>query len=141
MDSLNGHRIEVIDAFAPPTSDRHQPGIDKDLEMVHHGETAQCVDRPTQLAGRPWSLAQFVENAAPALIRQRAKHGIVACALDSPRHHVAKLSHILRSVSTSEVRLRRATSMSRHPVWGKSLSPGSGAVGRYRQATNGRRTA
>lgn len=77
-------RLEVVQPMAAPPLFPNKPRRPKDGQMFRRSRAAQ-VKKASEFSGRPWPVAEFVENDAPRGVGNSAehisKHGTSICRI------------------------------------------------------------
>lgn len=71
-DLTEACRLEVVQPMAAASFLPNEPRLPKNGQMFRRGRAAQVKQR-SQFAGRPWPVAEFVENDAPQGVRNSAE--------------------------------------------------------------------
>lgn len=75
-DVVNGKNVEVIPPQPPLAPDDDQLGPLQDVEVLHDGASVELLERCTQFAGCPWSIAEEVQDTPPAPVAERLEDRI-----------------------------------------------------------------
>lgn len=77
VNRVNRESVEVVPSLSPTPLDHDQPGVLKDLKVLHDGAPVEFRYELAQRAGRAGAGLQRIENPPPGAVAQRLEQGVV----------------------------------------------------------------